>query len=133
MQRVPLQHAAIVDSADGGKITLGFPFQSDKEAAAARQKVLHAKYFPLFTRILEKNGSGFLVGSQLTFVDVALMHDLEWYVDIEGEEVLDGFDELKAHFHRVRAVPGIAAYIAGDQKKAFPDEEYLAVVQRVFR
>ena len=68
-----------------GKLT-GYPFQKDKEAFKAQVRPLIPRYLNCFTNYLSKNNNkemqGFLLGDNITFVDITLFDVLERIAEI---------------------------------------------------
>lgn len=69
------------------------------------------KWLGYFERLLKKNetGSGFFVGQQLTFADLAVWYVLERVTD-EQIASLDSFPSLKAFKHNIESRPRIKAH-----------------------
>ncbi|VDO19014.1 unnamed protein product [Heligmosomoides polygyrus] len=67
------------------------------------------KFFPLITKFLKNNKSGFLVGDSLTWADlyVAGLTDLASI----APTLYDGFPELKAHSEKVRSIPELKKWL----------------------
>jgi len=123
-----------VKDAGLGNSGISFIFKSTEEQALVKHnmKTSAERQFPKFTAILQKNQTGFLVGSKLTFVDVVMAHDLEWFVDCVGQHALDDFPVIKQYRDRLFQHPNIAKFLASPQKKPFPDPAYVQRVRTVF-
>jgi len=71
-------------------------------------------WYGLFSAILEKNGTGYLVGDKLSLADIQLFNvNWNWHnrKDMFPGEILK-FPTLKAHLERIGAEPKIAAWVA---------------------
>jgi len=69
------------------------------------------KYFAWFEKALTDNGSGYLVGKQLTLADIAVYEVITGMLKDRLCSV-DKFPKLKAHTERVGQNPGIKAWMA---------------------
>lgn len=77
-------------------------------------------YFKKYVKILQKNGTGFLVGKKLTYADIIIAHNLERLAEFLKEPtMLDKTPELKKHLETVFSQPGIKEWIAKRPKTAF--------------
>ena len=81
----------------------------------------HAKYLNRFTRALKSNHEGeFLVGQNLSFVDIQLFQALEQLAVSKAVELKVKWPELDAYRKRVREIGPIAAYLASGRQSEFP-------------
>jgi len=90
------------------------------------------KYFPMFDKILENNESGYFVGNKMSFVDVVFLHDLEWVRDCLEKDYINEYPNIKKHEELLKGTESINKYLNSEQKKNFPDEEYVSNVRKVF-
>jgi glutathione S-transferase len=117
----------------------GLEFYPDREAGKEIIKTSAEKFFPKFEAILKNNNnnnnnnSGFLVGEKLSYVDVALFHDLHWWVDVFGVESLSQYPLLTAFREKIGNIPSIANFMNSPQKKPYPNADYVAMVTAIFR
>ncbi|CAJ0581270.1 unnamed protein product, partial [Mesorhabditis spiculigera] len=77
-----------------------------RDTVEAKRDVL----FPLFVRQLKENGSGFLVGKTITWVDLLLSTHLETFTSLKPDYI-EKYPELQEFLKRVHAIPEIAAWI----------------------
>ncbi|GMR35091.1 hypothetical protein PMAYCL1PPCAC_05286, partial [Pristionchus mayeri] len=68
------------------------------------------KFYPLIVKQLKDNGSGFLVGSSATWVDLLIANHTAT-IRKEQPGFLDGYPEVLAHSDKIRAIPQIAKWI----------------------
>ncbi|CAJ0932181.1 unnamed protein product, partial [Mesorhabditis belari] len=94
--------------------------EGDKEAA--RKELFEPardKYFPIFVeRFLKKSAIGFLVGSKLSYADLALAGQTLCLLDFMPD-CMDKYPELVAHLDLVNSVPAIKEWIEKRPKNAF--------------
>jgi len=78
---------------------------------------------PTMQKLLQtnKNGEGFLVGDKISFADYHLFQFLDALLGLSGGTCLDTFPVLKAYYDRIKARPGINAFLASElnQKRTF--------------
>ncbi|CAD6195270.1 unnamed protein product [Caenorhabditis auriculariae] len=68
------------------------------------------KNYAFFTKFLKENGSGFLVGSSVTWVDLLVaQHTADLLKN--SPEVLDAFPEVKAHQQKIHSIPNIKKWL----------------------
>jgi glutathione S-transferase len=72
------------------------------------------KWLTRFENALEKNGTGYLVGSDITFADTNLWYLLDNWVD-QGLN-LDQYPQLQALKQRVAEKPGLKKYLESGQR-----------------
>ena len=65
-----------------------------------------------FSKLLEDNGGEWLVGSSISYADIAIFNMLDTYFVRNDAASLDGYPLLASLKERVGAQPGIAAYVA---------------------
>lgn len=120
-----------VKDADLGLSGIRMEFKSDEDKVTNREHMKEriAKYFPKFVGLL--GSRKFLVGDNLTFVDVVFLHDLDWVVDCLGNDPFNEYPVINEYRNNLRNIPNIAKYLTSDQKKPYPDATYLATVKRV--
>uniref|UniRef100_A0A2C9LWY1 Glutathione S-transferase n=1 Tax=Biomphalaria glabrata TaxID=6526 RepID=A0A2C9LWY1_BIOGL len=68
------------------------------------------KFFPLIVKQLEENGSGFLVGDSLTWVDVLVANATDDII-VQESGFLDDYPEALRHKERIHAVPALKKWI----------------------
>jgi glutathione S-transferase len=125
----------IYDAIRDSSAYVGWVFASQDPDAFVRTYIQPKidKYFPMFDALLAKSTSGFLVGAQLTFVDALLLNELEWTVDLFGEEKLQPFANLASFRSRIRALPVFERFLASALRKPVPDPTtYVPLVRAVF-
>mmetsp|Transcript_29268 Transcript_29268/g.50061 ORF Transcript_29268/g.50061 Transcript_29268/m.50061 type:complete len:226 (+) Transcript_29268:38-715(+) len=129
--RCDMIYDGLKDAAIGvGGIGMEFQIGEEKELRKEGMKQRMDKYFPMFEKML--SGKQYFLGETLSFVDVVFLHDLEWLVDIFGENVLDSYPEIKALQSRLQNLPNIKSYLSSEQKKSYPNADYIALVKNVF-
>ncbi|KAK6757032.1 hypothetical protein RB195_015080 [Necator americanus] len=69
-----------------------------------------AKLLRFVTNFLKKSKSGFLVGPEVTWVDLLISEHVAETSE-QVPEYLDGFPEVKAHMKKVRAIPKIKKWL----------------------
>jgi len=68
-----------------------------------------------FTKVLEKNGGEFLVGSKLSYADTTLFIALKRTAEMEGGMgVIEKFPVIAAYYAKMQALPRIKAFYASD-------------------
>ncbi|GMT14652.1 hypothetical protein PFISCL1PPCAC_5949, partial [Pristionchus fissidentatus] len=80
------------------------------------------KLFTVMQKQLKKNGSGWLVGSSITSVDIQLACVLKQMLDESGrgeDEILRGFGTIGEHQNKVHSHPRLAPYIESRPKSQF--------------
>nr|XP_006822382.1 PREDICTED: glutathione S-transferase A4-like [Saccoglossus kowalevskii] len=88
-----------------------------------REKIL-PRYLPIFENEVSRSTSGYLVGDNISMVDLTLLECLLNCDDyIPG--VLDDFPKLKAFQNKVSSLPRIKAFLDGPQRKGKMTEEYI--------
>jgi glutathione S-transferase len=107
-------------------VASGLYYEDQKAEAARRARDLREtrlpKYLGYFAKILEGNGSGFLVGRRLTYPDLSLFQIVEGlrYAFPRAMGRLERSQPgLPAHHDRVSARPRIAAYLSSPRRLAF--------------
>ncbi|GMR35098.1 hypothetical protein PMAYCL1PPCAC_05293, partial [Pristionchus mayeri] len=85
------------------------------EGDAEKARIEHGipardKFYPLIVKLLKANGSGFLVGSSATWVDL-LLADQTAAIRKELPGFLDAYPEVLAHADRIRSIPPIKKWI----------------------
>jgi len=118
--------------ADFAETAIQAAFQPSKEIALATLHGRFEKFGPRFEARLAENGSGYCVGTRLTFADVvlaeALSSYLEWMPDILGGTAL-----LAAQYERVLSAPGIAQYLHSAQRYPMAGNDYVIDAARVLQ
>jgi len=80
-----------------------------------RKKAL-PRYMPVYEKIVSASKSGYLVGDKLSMADVGLLEIL-LHLPERTPEGFDGYPQLKEYLDRISALPNIASYLAGPQRK----------------
>ena len=86
-----------------------------KQLAEKFEKETAPNNLKLFEERLAKNGTGYLIGSGLTYTDIYLVSLIDWFGP-KREETLSHFANLKKLDETVRANKGIAAWLASRPK-----------------
>ncbi|KAF8382852.1 hypothetical protein PRIPAC_71994, partial [Pristionchus pacificus] len=92
------------------RLKLGYA-EGDVEAAKIENGIpARDKFFPLIVKQLQEAGSGFLVGSSVTWIDVLLANHV---ASIEQEEpgFLEDYPEVIQHQQRIHAIPALKKWI----------------------
>ncbi|GMS83315.1 hypothetical protein PENTCL1PPCAC_5490, partial [Pristionchus entomophagus] len=91
-------------------IKLGYE-EGDVEAAKAEHGVpARDSFFPIITKKLKDNGSGFIVGDGVTWVDVLVANAVD-AVTLEDPDFLAGYPEVLAHKEKIHAIPALKKWI----------------------
>lgn len=93
--------------------------KSFRETDEAKKKEIEEKlikevspsFFKQFEQKLAQNGSGYLIGDSLTWVDIYLVALAEWLGE-KKDALFAFFPKLKAHDEKIRGLPKIAEWIA---------------------
>ncbi|XP_041354738.1 glutathione S-transferase A4-like [Gigantopelta aegis] len=108
-------------------------FQDESKALDAAKSTTMPKYFAIFEEVLNKNGSGYLVGKQLTLADVGLLEPVLIALDYFGEEALKEFPSLKKFHSTMLFNERISSYLKGPQRKPKNDAAYVETVKTVLQ
>ncbi|XP_019617294.1 PREDICTED: glutathione S-transferase A4-like [Branchiostoma belcheri] len=88
------------------------------------------RYLPVYSKVLEDSGTGFLVGGALSMADVLLFEAL-----LSVDELFPGhlkdYPKLQEFRDRVSALPNMAKFLSGGQRKPPPDAVYRDSVDTV--
>jgi glutathione S-transferase len=111
---------------DALKPIFAFKFETKDEAKKAelKKKFLEeqlSQHLTYLDNLLKKNHGGdkFIVGTELTWADLALINYLSWIDIAEGSAQLANHPKLKALRERVESLPKVAAWIAKRPKSEF--------------
>jgi hypothetical protein len=74
---------------------------------------------PTFEKQLEKNGTGFLVGDSLTWVDFYLACFSDYIVTFGKPEILDKFPRLGYHKNAVFSLPQVQEHVRNRPETLF--------------
>ena len=109
---------------DARGIVVGTPFAPNRAEHLAKLPVHLDKYLPKFEAILAKAASGGVLASgALTYADVLLGELLEGLEGLQpGCTAAATFPLLAALRAKIRALPGVVAYLASDKRYPFPAE-----------
>ncbi|GMT14032.1 hypothetical protein PFISCL1PPCAC_5329, partial [Pristionchus fissidentatus] len=91
-------------------VQLGFE-EGDKEEYKQKHGIpARDKFFPLIVKQLKDNGSGFLVGSSTTWVDILIAEAVSRIADnVPG--FFDNYPEIIAHQQKIHSIPQIKKWI----------------------
>ena len=118
--------------ADFAETSMQAAFQPSKEIAVAALQGRFEKFGPKFEARLADNGSGFCVGTGLTFADVVLAEALSAYLEWVPD-MLEGTPHLIALQEIVLNAPGIDQYLHSAQRYSMPGNDYVIDVARVLQ
>lgn len=118
--------------ADFAESAMQAAFQPTAEIAVALLQGRFEKFGPKLEARLADNGTGFCVGTSLTFADVVLAEALSSYLEWIPN-LLKGFPLLKPLYENVLSTPGIADYLGSAQRYPKPGENYVIDVARVLQ
>lgn len=104
-----------------GEFTLDivkFVWERDQKKKQEFKRVLDSEiiptYFNKYEKKLEKSKSGFLIGSRLSWVDIALFRSCEGvndnFINMQ-EKVFETYPHVKKHFEFIANVPRIAEHL----------------------
>lgn len=116
--------------ADFNETAITFAFHPTHESGRAALEATLAKYGPRLAAIVDDNASGYVVGTRMSFADVVLADALTSYLEY-APDILDPFPQLQALRERVVDHPGIAAYLASENRWPVPGDQYVIDVARV--
>ena len=118
--------------ADFAEAAMQAAFQPTKEKATSDLIERFTKFGPRFEQRLIDNGSGFSVGTKLTFADVLLAESLNSYLDWIPD-ILQETPRVSALYQRVINTHGISNYLKSDQRYPVADDRYIIDVARVLK
>lgn len=117
---------------DFAETALQAAFQPTAETAVATLTDRFHKFGPKIEAHLSANPAGLCAGTRLTFADILLAEALSGYLEW-CPDILDNTPNIRALNTRVLAEPGIAKYLASEQRYAKPGREYIIDVARVLQ
>jgi len=117
--------------ADFAEPALSAPFQPTHAKARANLEVAMRKFGARFEDLLA-DGREHIAGGRLSFADVVLAEATTHYKEI-ASDILDKTPSLAAHRERVMTYPGIAGYLASQERWPLADADYLISVAKVLR
>jgi len=92
-----------------------FFWEPDQERQAVLKKTLtevsFPKFFAKFEKIVESSDGEFLLGKTVTWADLHIAHNLEFYRDTVQKECLDGYPNLQKFSASVFNIPRIKAWV----------------------
>ena len=95
-----------------------FIWEPDQEAKKIFKKTFTSEKIPQFMKHFEnklkETNTGFVIGTKLTFVDVALFRIVECIDDNSlfcRQMVLNSYPLIKAHYEKIGSLPKIAEWI----------------------
>jgi glutathione S-transferase len=86
---------------------MGFPEDKVNEARIAAFKFVLESIVPVFTKQLEKNGTGYVVGNKVTWLDFLLADVTDGTLGYIKPGQEDIFKTLKSHRDRIFKLPGL--------------------------
>ncbi|BFZ08991.1 hypothetical protein BsWGS_12030 [Bradybaena similaris] len=87
-------------------------FHNEPEPVEKVKAEIFPQKLPRLEKLLRENGTGYYVGNQLTIVDLSAFDVTEHVVYAMGQEYLNSFPLIKAHFEKVGQLDGIKKYVA---------------------
>jgi len=105
-------------------------FRGTEEEITKNEEPKIDKYLPIYEKALEKNGSGFLVGTNLTLADLGLMELLLAIVDFYGDQKLKAYTQITKYMKMISSLEQVKHYIQ-NVRKPKNDENYVNTVKRV--
>ncbi|KAF8543646.1 glutathione S-transferase [Trichophaea hybrida] len=105
-------------------VGLYYEDQRPEAARSAQQfcKERIPKFFGYFNRVLEKNGTGWLVGDKLTYADLFVFHvvdGIKYSFPKAAERTLKKLEKLQEHYERVKSRPRIKAYLESERRQKY--------------
>jgi prostaglandin-H2 D-isomerase / glutathione transferase len=96
---------------------------TNEELLSIRRRIAESEKHPglpfflsYFENLLEKNGTGWLVGEKVTIADLALHRATTWIssglLDGIPADFINGYTNLKSHHERVEAIPAVVDFRA---------------------
>jgi len=110
----------------------GGKFESSPEFDAKLKKGF-ATLMERLEKILVQNGTGWLVGEHMTYVDVLLAHTVTWYVEELGASVVSPFAMVVELQNTVICLPQVRRFIRSDLYYSIGDLEYCQDVWRILK
>lgn len=106
-------------------------YYDDQKAEAARaarsfREARMPKYLGWFEALLEESGGDWLLGDHWTYADLSLFHlreGLSYAFPKRMETLRPDMPRLHALADRVRALPGVALYLASDRRLPFDEQD----------
>jgi len=89
----------------------------EKENWAAYKANDGKQFLDYYTRFLEQNGTGWLVGNSVTWADIATAELLTCLEDCFDKDALAGHPKLKEYAHKVMGLPQLKGYVSGRRPK----------------
>ncbi|GMR35080.1 hypothetical protein PMAYCL1PPCAC_05275 [Pristionchus mayeri] len=68
------------------------------------------KFFPLIVKQLKENGTGFIVGDSLTWVDVLIANHVDG-ITLEQPDFLNDYPEVLVHKQKIHAIPALKKWL----------------------
>ncbi|XP_066278309.1 glutathione S-transferase A4-like [Branchiostoma lanceolatum] len=116
---------------DFNEIFNALPFAPDRSAAEDEiQDNVLPRWLPIFEQALDDNGTGFLVGTGMTFADVALLEPLLTISELYPY-ALEDYSKLEDFLSYMREVPNLAKYLNSSHRKPPADDKYVELVQGI--
>jgi glutathione S-transferase len=118
--------------ADFGETAIQAAFQPTEAIAIAAMQTRFEKFGPTFEARLAETGSGYCVGTRMSFADVVLAEALSAYLEWRPD-ILENTPLLAALHGRVSTAPGIASYLNSPQRYAPAGDAYVIDAARVLQ
>lgn len=118
--------------ADFAEPAMQAAFQPSHEVAWAAMQARLDKFGPRFEARLQQVGSGFAVGSRLSFADVVLGSALTDYQE-QAPDCLETYPLLAKFQTRITTLPGVARYLDSPERYPTPGDDYVISAARVLR
>ncbi len=118
--------------ADLAEAAMQAAFQADTGLAVSMMQSRLDKFGPRFESRLGQVGTGFIVGSRVTFADIVLASALTDYLEL-APSCLQGYPLLTQLQTRITGLPGIARYLDSPERYPVPGDEYVMSVARVLQ
>lgn len=97
-------------------VAVSAPFKrshGEEEGAASKVLMINkwSKFGTRFEAVLAANGGKFMVGQDITYADILIVHCMTWYVEECGPEIVATLPLLVELQYRVFALPGIQSFL----------------------
>lgn len=109
-----------------------YKFKNDEEKLSEFKQSMHdtfSKNALNFEQILTKNGGLYLVGDNMTWADILLVHALTWYVEELGTDIMQPFSALIDLQNSIINVPNIRRFIRSTLFYDIAGDEYCKSVE----
>ncbi|ESO92139.1 hypothetical protein LOTGIDRAFT_233205 [Lottia gigantea] len=89
------------------------------------------RYLPIFNKILEDNGSGYLYGKSVTLADLGLLEALLMVHEYFGTSSMEAFPAVQKFYNLMTEDSKIAAFLKSPHRKGKNDDVYVSTVMKV--